>query len=45
VGDEIKYAHVPWLDMSRRELEEFQYGFSASLRGRLDSPGAIPVSG
>jgi hypothetical protein len=31
--------------MSRRELEEFQYGFSASLKKRLDSPEAIPVSG
>jgi hypothetical protein len=45
VGDEVKYTHVPWIDMNRRELEKFQYGFSASLKERLDSPGAIPVSG
>jgi hypothetical protein len=45
VGDEVRYGHVPWLDMSRRELEEFQYGFSARLKERLDIPGALPVSG
>ena len=45
VGDEVEYAHVPWLDMSRSELEEFQYGFSETLKKRLDRPEAIPVSG
>lgn len=44
MGDEVKYTHVPWLDMSHSELEVFQYGFSESLKKRLDSPGAIPVS-
>ena len=43
MGDEVKYTHVPWLDMNYRELEVFQHGFSASLKKRLDSPGAIPV--
>jgi len=44
VGDEVKYTHVPWLDMSYSELEVFQYGFSESLKKRLDSPGAIPLT-
>ena len=43
MGEEVKYTHVPWLDMSHRDLEVFQHGFSTSLKKRLDSPGAIPV--
>jgi hypothetical protein len=44
-GDDVKYTHVWWSEMSYGELDVFQQGFSASLSERLDSPGAIPVSG
>jgi len=43
-GEDVKYVLVRWLDMSDDELAEFQHGFSASLKKRLDSPGAIPLS-
>jgi len=44
-GEDIKYTHVRWSEMSYGELDVFQHRFSASLKERLDSPGAIPVSG
>jgi len=44
VGEDVKYTHVRWIDMSEGDLVEFQHGFSASLKKRLDSPGAVPLS-
>ena len=44
-GEDVRYTYMPWSEMSYGELDVFQLGFSASLKERLDSAGAIPVSG
>jgi hypothetical protein len=44
-GEDVKYTHARWSEMSYGELDTFQHGFSASLKERLDSSGAVPVSG
>jgi hypothetical protein len=44
-GEDVRYTYVGWSEMSYEELDVFQQGFIASLNERLDSPGAIPVSG
>jgi hypothetical protein len=44
-GEDVRYTLAPWSEMSYGELAVFQHEFSTSLKERLDSPGAIPVSG
>ncbi|KAI0251526.1 hypothetical protein BJV78DRAFT_425567 [Lactifluus subvellereus] len=43
-GEDVKYTLVPWVDMSYGELPAFQDGFNMCLKGRLDSPDALPLS-
>lgn len=43
-GEDVRYTLAPWSEMSYGELAVFQHEFSTSLKERLDSPGAIPVS-
>ena len=38
-GEDVKYTHVRWSEMSSRELDVFQHGFSTSLKERLDNQG------
>jgi len=44
-GEDVKYSLVRWSEMTYGELDVFQREFGATLTERLDSPGAIPVSG